>query len=92
MSFSSDIKAELTKIRTADCCAFAQCYGMLVFSRSFSKDEVSLSVSSLDTAKCFSSLMHRTFDCRVVVEEKGEKRKMGHRQPYTKLVIEKIEA
>ncbi len=76
MSFSSDIKTELTKIRTSDCCSLAQCYGMLLFSRSFSNKSVSLSVSNLSAAKCFSSLMHRSFDCRVVIEEKGEKRKI----------------
>lgn len=76
MSFSSDIKTELTKIRMADCCSLAECYGMLLFSRSFTENEVSLSVSNLDTAKHFASLMHRCFDCRVVIAEKGKKRKI----------------
>lgn len=75
MSFSSDIKSELCKCRNADCCAMAQGYGMLLFSRSFDEDDVSVTTENPDVARVFASLMNRLFGCRVVVAEQGAQRK-----------------
>lgn len=75
MSFSSEIKAALCRSRTSDCCALAQCYGMMLFSRTFSSGEVSLVSESRETAAAFARLVRRAYDCRVVITEQGDTRK-----------------
>lgn len=75
MSFSSDIKAALSEARMSDCCALAQCYGMLLFSRTFSADDISFSTENKETAEVFSKLMRRCFDCRIKISESGGERK-----------------
>ncbi len=43
MSFSSDVKKELSAIECEEyCCQRAEAYGMLYFGRAFSKDEISI--------------------------------------------------
>lgn len=75
MSFSSDIKAELCKCSNRDCCARAECYGMIFFSRSFARDDISVLTESHDVAKAFSSLIKRLYGCRVAISEHGSTRK-----------------
>ncbi|MCI5538186.1 MAG: DNA-binding protein WhiA [Oscillospiraceae bacterium] len=40
MSFSSDVKKEIASIESDDCCKRAMAYGMLLFSKCFSKDDM----------------------------------------------------
>ncbi len=75
MSFSSDIKAELCKTRMSYCCAFSECYGMLLFSRTSNENDISFSVECLPAAEEFSRLMRRCFDCRIKIESSGDTRK-----------------
>ena len=42
MSFSSDVKNELTQINPSACCYKAEAFGMLIFGRSFGLSEISL--------------------------------------------------
>lgn len=43
MSFSSEVKSELSRNAPQDsCCRKAECYGLLLFGRSFSKSEISV--------------------------------------------------
>lgn len=42
MSFSSDVKTELCKAAPEPCCLKAECYGMLLFGKSFSSNAVLL--------------------------------------------------
>ena len=42
MSFSSDVKNELTQSISSACCYKAEAFGMLIFGRSFSFSEISL--------------------------------------------------
>ena len=42
MSFSSDLKTELTELIPSACCTKAEAFGMLIFGRSFSLSEISL--------------------------------------------------
>lgn len=50
MSFSSETKKELCQIQDGDCCRKAECYGLLLFGRSFSPQAVSLTTESRETA------------------------------------------
>lgn len=40
MSFSSDVKKEIASIESDDCCKRAMAYGMLLYSKIFSKDDM----------------------------------------------------
>ena len=42
MSFSSQVKSELAAVENTPCCAHAQAYGLLLFSRAFSFAEISM--------------------------------------------------
>lgn len=75
MSFSSDIKAALSEARMSDCCALAECYGMLLFSRTFSPDDISFSTENKESADVFAKLMRRCFDCRIIISQSGSARK-----------------
>ena len=75
MSFSMDIKRVLSSVGPSDCCARAECYGMLLFSRTFKNGDVSVTTENAETAECFSRLMRRCFDCRVRITESGETRR-----------------
>ena len=44
LSFTSDIKSELTKLETPTCCKISECYGILLFGRAFSEKEISVSI------------------------------------------------
>lgn len=50
MSFASDTKKELCRIKPQRCCRKAECYGLLLFGRSFSPQAVSLTTESLAAA------------------------------------------
>lgn len=51
MSFASDTKNELCRIVPQRCCRKAECYGLLLFGRSFSASSVSLTTESLAAAR-----------------------------------------
>ncbi len=62
MSFSSDVKAELCRTEIGSkTCAVAECYGILLFSNTFSGSEIKI----ITGAECFASrlpkLFHRAF-------------------------------
>lgn len=46
MSFSSDTKKELCRLHTAACCQKAECYGLLLFGKSFSPHSITLTTES----------------------------------------------
>jgi DNA-binding protein WhiA len=51
MSFASDTKNELCRIVPQRCCRKAECYGLLLFGRSFSSAGVSLTTENLAAAR-----------------------------------------
>ncbi len=51
MSFASDTKTELCKVTDRFCCRKAECYGMLLFGRSFSPAGISLTTESRGAAR-----------------------------------------
>ena len=61
MSFCSQLKEELCTIRTSECCTVAQCYGMMLFGRSFSYKEISLVSENREVVRRYLSLLHKNF-------------------------------
>ena len=74
MSFSQIVKEELCHLRPAGCCKYAECYGMLLFGRSFSQDNISFLTA--DKGVCFhlSELLKSCFDANIVISEGGIKK------------------
>ncbi|XOQ44873.1 MAG: putative cell division protein WhiA [Clostridium sp.] len=50
MSFSSDTKKELCRLKTDTCCQKAECYGILLFGKSFSPQSIALTTENRATA------------------------------------------
>ena len=62
MSFSSETKAELCRVKTEKpCCVLAQCYGILLYCSTFSSTEIRISTASPDFAALLPKLFGRAF-------------------------------
>ncbi len=62
MSFASDTKSELCRIRQEkDSCALAECYGALLFAHTFSSGEIRIVTTSADFASRINVLLRRLF-------------------------------
>lgn len=68
-SFSLNLKSELCKHKPTGCCRIAECYGLLLFSRSFCKADISFRTKSRDTADIYSSLIKLCFGVHTVMTE-----------------------
>ncbi len=55
MSFSTDVKEELTKIIPSACCTKAEVFGMLIFGRAFSPREISFMTEIKAVAERYSN-------------------------------------
>ncbi len=55
MSFSSDVKTELTQNISSACCSKAEAFGMLLFGRAFSLSEISLMTELESVAEHYSA-------------------------------------
>lgn len=67
MSFSSEIKDELVKIdNMSDCCVHAMAYGMLMFGRAFSANDISLMTDNERVANKYVELAKKA--CSVEAE------------------------
>ncbi len=76
MSFSSEVKTELAAVRPDNgCCMAAQMYGMLEFSRAFSKKEVMLQTEHADVAELFAGMLRLV--CRIPSPPIGAARANG---------------
>lgn len=74
MSFSRDVKSELCNQRPTACCRYAECYGMLLFGRSFCSEGISFLTADRATAEHLSDLLHACFDISVTISEGGVKK------------------
>ncbi len=74
VSFTSDVKKELSAKRPSDRHAEAEAFGMLFLSRSFSFNKIVLQTGSGDTAECFAALLRRVFDITAEITEGGTSR------------------
>lgn len=73
VSFSSKLKTDLCKIRPTGCCRFAECYGLLLFGRSFCADDISISTASADTAEAYAYFLRLCFSVHIA-ESSGKGR------------------
>ena len=69
VSFSSKMKTDLCKIKPTGCCRYAEIYGLLLFGRSFCKEDISIYTKSHDTAELYSSLLKVCFSVHTAVEK-----------------------
>ncbi len=74
MSFTSDVKRELSAKRPSDRHAEAEIFGMLLLSRSFSYDKILFQTGSRGAADCFTALLRRVFSCFAELTEGGSAR------------------
>ncbi len=72
-SFSKKLKAELCKIKPTGCCRIAEAYGLLLFSRSFCRSEISIRTKSKEVAELYMSLIKLCFKAHTVLSEGGSK-------------------
>lgn len=78
MSFSSETKAELCKIAPQDaCCQKAECYGLLLFAKSFARGLVCLSTESLPVARRAAELTARITSAFVDISSAFSRRRGG---------------
>jgi DNA-binding protein WhiA len=68
LSYSSELKTELCKIKPTGCCRIAECYALLLFSRSFCKEDISIRTVNKDTAELYSSLIKLSFGTHTVMK------------------------
>lgn len=68
-SFSLKLKSELCKIKPTGCCRIAECYGLMLFSRSFCKSDISINTKSRETAEMYASLVKLCFGAHTVTTE-----------------------
>lgn len=70
VSFSTKLKADLCKIKPTGCCRFSQMYGLLLFGRSFCREDISICTKSKDTAELYSQLLRLCFSVHTQIEGK----------------------
>ena len=60
MSFSTDVKNELLGVEnSSECCSKAQIYGLLLFGKSFSADEISISLENKSVASYYKRVLDK---------------------------------
>ena len=63
ISFSAGAKAEVCKVfPNRDCCALAQCFGILLYCNSFAPTGIKIITESRDFALLLPKLFKRTFN------------------------------
>lgn len=95
MSFSSDVKNELTQSISSACCYKAEAFGMLLFGRSFSLSEISLMTEMKNVAERYCAcirdltgitpLMQKSAagNFKVIVQERAQRAKILEYFGYT---------
>ncbi len=74
MSFTNDVKTELCGIRQGAALNLAECYGMLLFCKVFSFNEIKLQTGSKASAERFAYLLRTSFDIFPEIIEGGNKK------------------
>lgn len=75
MSFSKTLKAELCDIRSAVCCRKAELYGILLFSKCFSQNEITAVTESEALCSHITAVLKKDFGIFVTPITVGQKRK-----------------
>ena len=73
MSYSSDVKIELSKVSCTDCCEVALLYGMLLCGRSFGLEGIGICTKHYAVAELYSSLLYKlcNVECEFDTTESG---------------------
>ena len=74
MSFCSDIKNELAKIRPSECCKEPLCYGFLLFSRFFSIKKMGMQTENKGSALLYRELLGAVYGAEVSLSVGGSLR------------------
>ena len=74
MSFSVDVKNELCELRQSGCCALAECYGMLLFSRSFGLEKINFQTTNEAVCHRFAARIKKFFEIYSNISSGGEKK------------------
>ena len=74
MSFCSDIKESLAKIRTPECCKEPFAYGLLLFGRSFSAKKVGMQTECEASANCYCDLLNRVYGVETTINVSQNKK------------------
>lgn len=74
MSFTSDIKSELCKIKTPTCCKISECYGILLFGRAFSVDSISVATENEEVVDRLTMLLRQCYSVQPTISGGGSKR------------------
>ncbi len=74
MSFCSDVKNELIKIRPSACCKPSYIYGFMLFGRSFSIKKISLQTNNPFVAKEYADIIKHTYKAQVDITVGGSVR------------------
>lgn len=74
MSFCSDIKNELARLRPSECCREPLCYGFLLFSRSFSIKKMGMQTENEGSAQLYKELLNSVYGAQVKISKGGSKR------------------
>ena len=61
MSFSSRAKAELCRVKTAKCCAVAECYGVMLYCNAFTPGLIRIMTGSAEFVELLPRLFNRAF-------------------------------
>lgn len=61
MSFSSDVKNELCRIKPPNCCAYAQLYGMLLFCKHFANDDIFFTADKKEISNRVSAIIKHIY-------------------------------
>ncbi len=73
MSFCSDVKNELSLIKTQKCCMPALTYGFMLFSRYFSYKKIGMQTANPNMAYLYSELIHKVYGIDIEVASGGQK-------------------
>lgn len=98
MSFTAQVKEELSLIKQPSCCNISECYGMLLCARSFGFEKMVFQTTSEAAAKRCAAKIRSVFDVfaelhsggtvrknyRVVVAGEGDRKKIMTAFGYTK--------
>lgn len=73
MSFCSELKTELCAVKPHDCCEVAECYGLMLFSRSFSYKQLSIRTEHKEISELYSRYLKSNFAVFPGIKTGGKK-------------------
>ncbi len=74
MSFTLDVKSELCKIKTSTCCKISECYGILLFGRSFSADAIRIATEHEEVVDRVTMLLRQCYAVQPTISGGGTKK------------------